>query len=202
MVKEIFLVVISTVLFSCKDSSSKESQDSTKTDKSVDKEISATAGNTRSEQYSFLSEYLDKPLPLIDSTNFNNIKATKELTVQQTELLHLDKILGENYSDVIQSIQISYRLNLSDNFSTIVMSYELGEHELLSTLINYDDDFKPIAWKEIAYDEIAEGLIRKQGNLYKDSIIVGRINYFDEVPDTTFTRFKIGENGSIKNMDE
>lgn len=72
----------------------------------------------------------------------------------------------------------------------------------MSTLINYDDDFKPIAWTEIAYDEIAEGLIRKQSKLYKDSIIVSRINYFDEVPDTTFTRFKIDKNGSLINMDE
>ena len=200
--KRIIFVVISAVLFSCKDNVSKESNDSNEADNSANKEIDTTADNPVSEEYSFLSEYPYKPVPFIDSTNFNNTKATKELTVQQRKLLHLDKILGENYSDVIQSIQISYRVNLSDNFSTIVMSYELGEHELLTTLVNYDDNFKPIAWKEIAYDEIAEGLIRKHSKIYKDSILVSKINYYEEVPDTTFTQLKIDKSGFIVNVDE
>lgn len=200
--KRIFFVVISTVLFSCKDNASKESQDSIKTGKSPDKEINTTANSPENDEYSFLSKYPYKPVPFIDSTNFNNINTEKKLTAKQKDLLHLDKILGENYSDVIQSIHINYRVNLSDNFNTIVMSCELGEHELFTTLVNYDDDFKPIAWEKIAYDEIAEGLVRKQGNIYKDSILVSKINYFNEVPDTTFTRFKIDKKGFIVNVDE
>lgn len=201
MIKGIFFVPILALLFSCKNNNN-GAQESTKTGISADEEIIAKADNPESDKYSFLSEYPYKPVPFIDSTNFDNIKATKELTIEQRDLLHLDKILGENYSDIIQSTQISYRINLSDNFNTIVMSYELGEHELLSTLINYDADFKPISWKEISYDEIAEGVIRKHSNINKDNILVSRINYYDEVPDTIFTRFKIDKNGFIVNLDE
>jgi len=201
MVRTILFLAILALLLSCKNNN-KGSQDSTKTGKSVDEEISNTVDNPESDEYSFLSEYPTKALPFVDSTNFNNITKSKQLTDQQKGLLRLDKILGENYSDIVQSLQINYRVNLSDNFSTIIMSYELGEHELLSKVINYDAHFKPIAWETIAYDEIAEGLVRKQSKIYKDSIIVSRINYFDEVPDTTFTRFKIGKNGFIVNVDE
>lgn len=200
MVKVFFFLTISAILFSCKESS-KESKDSTTTGNSENKEVNVVTENPESEEYSFLSDYPYKALPLIDSTNFNNVNSTKDLTAQQKDFLHLDTILGENYSDILQSPQISYRINLSENFSTVVITYELGEHELFSTLINYDTNFKPIAWKDIAYDEIAEGLIRKQSKIYKDSIVISQISYFDEVPDTTFTRFKLDKNGSIVNYE-
>lgn len=200
MVRTIFFLAVLAVLFSCKDSS-KESQDSSKKDKSANKNVNSVTDDSVNDEYSFLSEYPNKALPFVDSTNFNNINKAKQLTEQQKDLLRLDKILGESYSDIVQSLQINYRVNLSDNFSTIIMSYELGEHELLSKIINYDVHFMPIAWQEIAYDEIAEGLVRKQSKIYKDSIIVSRINYFDEIPDTTFTKFKIEQNGSIVNYE-
>lgn len=128
MVKGIFFVAFSTILFSCKDNN-KELQDSTNAGNTANKEVNTVTDSLSNDEYSFLSEYSYKTLPLVDSTNFNNIMATKELTVQQRKLLHMDKILGENYSDVIQSLQINYKVNLSDNFITIVMSYELGEHD-------------------------------------------------------------------------
>lgn len=199
--KRIIFIPILTILFSCKNNNN-GSQDYIETGKSTNKGINTVDDSLESDKYSFLSEYPNKPVPLIDSTNFNNLNTANELTAKQKDLLHLNKILGENYSDVIQSVQINYRINLSDNFSTIAMSYELGEHELLTTLVNYDNDFKPITWNEIAYDEIAEGLVRKQSKIYRDSIIISRISYFDEVPDTTFTSFQIDKNGLFINMEK
>ena len=62
---------------------------------------------------------------------------------------------------------LSYKLEFSDTFYTIIINVFKGEHELETILINYSLDEKMIDYKIIAYDEIAESQSRKFSKIDK-----------------------------------
>ncbi len=120
------------------------------------------------------SKFPLKNTPLIDSTNFDNIKEHYLLDANDIAELQLKELYpnidkeSSNYK-----FHASYKLNLGD-FNSIVINVFKGDHELESVLIIYDSDHKLIKVHQdndddkpsmnalvIAYDEIAEGWSRK-----------------------------------------
>jgi len=55
---------------------------------------------------------------------------------------------------------ISYKVNLSQNFYTVVVTYWVGKYEMESTLINYDMQGNVIDHQLVAYDETGKGQTR------------------------------------------
>ena len=128
--------------------------------------------NQASQTFQFLEKYPVKALPLTDSTNFDNYKNTKTLTTEQSKLLKLSKI--ESGKDV--TFRINYRLNISPNFKSLVVSYYPNEQELFTVLINYTNSFDIVDFKTIAYDEIAESFMKTESQISIDKIEVKERN--------------------------
>lgn len=143
--------------------------------------------------YRFLENYSVKNLPLTDSTNFINFNNSTVLTMEQCRLLKLDKI--ESLKDVI--FRINYRLDISPNFQSIVVSYYPNEQELFTILINYTNSYDIIDFITIAYDEIAESSLNS-----KSLISTGRIEVFQKDESSgrvemKTTKFEMKEDGQI-----
>ena len=64
----------------------------------------------------------------------------------------------------------NYRIALSDQFYTVVVTVLQGDNEMVTTLINYDLDGNIIAHELLAYDEIAEGQSKTESTIEKDRI--------------------------------
>lgn len=141
-----------------------------------------------------------KSLPLIEATNFDNIKATKELNAEQIKTFQLGKIYsGIGQEGLSYRFLPSYRLELSEEFFTIVLNVFKGEHELETLLINYDLKNNWVAHQIMAYDEIAEGWARKHADLDNNIItIVSTIYGEDEQLDTA--KYHINRFGEINQV--
>lgn len=139
-------------------------------------------------------------IPVIDTTNFDNIKKGKELNTEEIVLLELNKIypnIGKEGYDF--RIQPSYKIKLSTNFYTIILTVFKGDHELESVLINYNLQAKLITHKTIAYDEIAEGWSRKHSKIEHNSITIIDEFYGDQKQIDTI-KFQINRNGDINKI--
>lgn len=150
--------------------------------------------NQTNATFQFIEKYAVKALPLTDSTNFDNYKNITSLTKEQSSLLKLEKI--EPNKDV--AFTINYRLNLSPNFKSLVISYYPNEQELFTVLINYTYSFDIIDFKEIAYDEIAEGSIKTTSLINKDKIEVTQRDESSGSLKIKTTKYKIKKDGKIK----
>lgn len=123
-----------------------------------------------------------RKMPLIDSTNFDNIKKTNKLTYNDIKELQLQEL----YPDLLKDDSYyeaypSYKLNIG-NFKSIVTAIFKGEHELESVLIIYNQDDKlskiyqgdneepSINSLVISYDEIAEGWSRTTSKIKNNCI--------------------------------
>jgi len=143
-------------------------------------------------KFSFLEKYELKETLLKDSTSFKNSKSNNLLSKEQVELLQLNKKIKEG-----ESFKINYRINLSDKFNTIVISYQLGENELYTVLINYDENYKIIDSIEIAYDEIAESFLRKESEISKLEIKVKDTDSSSGETKTKVSIYKIQLDGKL-----
>ena len=144
--------------------------------------------------FQFIEKYSVRALPLTDSTNFDNYKGATTLTNEQSKLLKLEKI--EPDKDV--TFRINYRLNLSPNFKSLVVSYYPNEQELFTVLINYTNSFDIVDFKTIAYDEIAESFIKTKSLISKDKIEVIQRDESSGRPEIKTTKFEIKKDGQIK----
>ncbi|WP_306350390.1 hypothetical protein [Flavobacterium sp. '19STA2R22 D10 B1'] len=143
--------------------------------------------------HSFTIDSEIKNLPVTDSTNFDNYKSTHVLKPFEIDSLQLKTILkdGSDYS-------LNYSLKLSDNFKTLVITYQKGEMELFTALINYDNNYKYINHLGIAYDETAESSSRIESLIEKNQIIVKETNYGEDDSKITKERYIIKSNGDIQ----
>lgn len=152
----------------------------------------------KSNQFSFLDEYKFEKVTIKDSTNFDNYFPQKKLSKEQIKLLGINKIVVSRKLEEINNVGIRYKLNLSDDFNSIVISFQSGEHELFTVLANYSPEYSLIDWEYISYDEIAEGLIRIESEISKNKIVVFKNNYYNEVSEVETTFYNILKNGKIE----
>jgi hypothetical protein len=148
--------------------------------------------NSNDNEYSFLENVPERKTPLKDSTNFDNFSSDKSLTKNQLALLQFEKVANDPDQPIV-----NYKIDISPNFRTYVFTYFRGEHELFSTLVNYDKSFKLISKLDISYDEIAESWFRTESQITKNEIIVNELNYTEEVEKSTKTTYTIEKNGQI-----
>ena len=138
-----------------------------------------------------------KNLPIIDTTNFDNIIKLKEFNAEEIKLLQLNKIYPEiEKKGTGFKIYPAYKLELSDQYFTLIVNIFKGEHELESVLINYEKDEKLTSFKIIAYDEIAEGWSRKFSKIENNIITIIDEFYGDNIQIDT-TKFHINRFGEI-----
>ena len=135
-----------------------------------------------------IAEVIIKPLPVDDSTNFDDFDFANKLMQSQVRALKLDTTF-----DNVDEFYLSYRVDLSENFISLIINYLMGEHELFTALINYDSEFNIISSLDIAYDEIAESAFRKTSTIDTQKIIVVATNHFENEILTSY--YKINTNG-------
>ncbi|MFD0864177.1 hypothetical protein ACFQ1M_18320 [Sungkyunkwania multivorans] len=116
--------------------------------------------------YSFLQYYDYKELPLIERTRLDEKAPLKHLTRAQKKALHFKKIT-EDWEQL--DCGILYKLNISNDFKTLVVYYYWGE-ELRTLLANYDLDHNFIDAELVAFDENAEGWSSSKSTITKHRI--------------------------------
>ncbi|PZW42335.1 hypothetical protein LX95_00645, partial [Mesonia algae] len=105
-----------------------------------------------------INKIKERKVPLIDSTNFDNFKSTDFYNAEQLKVLQIKKIYPEIDNEIEYEstnkdgkppytyystkddfkVASSYKLNISDKFTTIILTTYKGEHEIESSIINYD----------------------------------------------------------------
>lgn len=139
-----------------------------------------------------------KSTPLIDSTNFDMFIDEDDYKKVDVQVLNLEKIYpnfnkeGYNYRAIA-----SYRVEISEEFHSIVVTILKGEHEMESILINYDFEGNIMDSKVISYDEIAEGQSRIESKIEENKLTINSIQWIDEKKVET-TSFQIKANGKIE----
>jgi hypothetical protein len=144
-----------------------------------------------------LAKFTVKDLPFTDSTGFDKPEGTLELTAEEAIKLKLASTIGDKDIQYIKKFNTHYRINFSDNFYSLVFCYQYSENEYFSVLVNYAKNFELIAFKEITYDEVAEGLLRNTAVLSEGKIKLIKTQYTEENPVTIMEEYLVGSDGKI-----
>ncbi len=120
-----------------------------------------------------------KQFPIVDSTNFDNYEKSG---ITDNDILK--KIKFEVKRENAENFRINYKIPFSENFTTVSITYQIGDHELFTTLITVDNENKIIDTLEISYDEIAESAFQKTSNINRNKIIVTEWNWMSGEPET------------------
>ena len=154
----------------------------------------------------FSLEFLKLPIknvPLIDSTSFDSFIEAEDYKNINAEAFQLPILYKNWHSKVYNFKAISgYRLELSKDFYSVVLTVKKGDNEMETTLINYDLEGNIIDSKLIAYDEIAEGLSSCISIIDSDTI-TQKYKYFASefnIPVTDITVFNIDSNGKFNKL--
>lgn len=144
-----------------------------------------------------ISQIKIKSIPLIDSTNFDSFIEEEDYKRVNEKALKLE-ILYPNFNKEGYKYRAiaSYKVKISKDFYTIVVTILKGEHEMESTLINYDLNGGIIDSKVISYDEIAEGQSKIESKIENNKLTVNNIFWADEKQETIQV-FEILDNGKI-----
>ena len=161
-------------------------------------EIEAVAQSSEHVTTTFKEELLKlklKTVPLVDSTSFDNFTDKGDYQKINTEALKLAKVY-KNWKELKPNYRAidAYRLNLSKDFYTVVITALQSDEEIESRLINYDLEGNVIAYEIIAYDEIVESWARTKSIIETDRIT---INYQYKVSEETGV-VKIEPNGKFR----
>ena len=138
-----------------------------------------------------------RTLPAVDSTNFDNFSKDNFYKKEAIATLQLQKIFPYYFKEGYDSKSIaSYKLEFSKDFYSLVIVTYKGDHEMVSTLINYSLNGELLDYKTISYDEIAEGWSRIESKIEKDKLTITDILWTDDKQEET-TYFKIETSGKI-----
>lgn len=139
-----------------------------------------------------------KTLPLTEETSFDSFSEIQNTNPINAEAFKLPLIYSNWYKTGYNfKLSSGYRLDYSKDFYTTVLTVKKGDHEMETTLINYNLDGQIIDYKIIAYDEIAEGFFKTTSKLEKDKITIKNIEWTDEGHESSDV-FKITSEGKIK----
>ncbi|WP_099366084.1 hypothetical protein [Sphingobacterium sp. 1.A.4] len=159
-----------------------------------EKEVSVAPTSEEKDEILAVIEGLDnRSFPLADSTNFDNVDKKGIHNPDFLKRIHFeaDEV---NFKDV----RLRYRLHYSPAYYSIVLTYPLGEHEIITTLLNINKEGKIIDFLDIAYDEIAESAFRKESVMEKDRVVLTDWNYMSEVPTKTVTNYLLTSEGRFE----
>lgn len=131
--------------------------------------------------------------PVLDSTNFDNYQV--EDGIKNDTFFKKIRFLLQNND--AENIVLNYSLNYSKGFRSYVISYYRGEHEIVTKLLNVDQNYQILDELEIAYDEIAESAFRKSSTLKAHEIVVEEWNYMSAPPIKNIENYQISKEGKF-----
>ncbi|CAM1340123.1 PA3715 family protein [Tenacibaculum aestuarii] len=178
-----YLLII-FLLFSCSKNNKEkipakgaiEKQKIEKAVETVADEIEAVAKPSEHVTTTFKEELLKlklKTVPLVDSTSFDSFIDENDYKTINAEAFQLPKVYKnwDNSKSNYRAID-AYRLNLSRDFYTVVVTVLQNEEVMESKLINYNIEGNVIASKMIAYDEIVESWARTKSTIESNKITI------------------------------
>jgi hypothetical protein len=141
-----------------------------------------------------LTAFAEKSLPLVDSTNFDNLTDMGTMTPTEIQSLQLSEMDFAESS----SFTARYRINLTNEIISLVVTYWASDVEMHTYLINYDSNMNRIDQLPISYDEIAESYIRKHARITdaNNIIVVSENSASGEVVQTE-TKFRCLNDGTF-----
>jgi len=197
-------LVITISLYNCKTSGDSKDEKKQNLNSLTDNESKIESNQMNESENvsidtSILADLINKlkvrELPYYDSTNFDNSDDYEPLKTDWIRFLKLEQIYPYDLTTV-DNIWIRDRLNISDNFISLVIGFYPGEHELFITLVNFSNDYDLIDFETIAYDEIAESCMRTESYLDKNKIAIFETDYcYEQATDTI--NYKIENTGEI-----
>ncbi len=142
-----------------------------------------------------LTKLPTRNLPITDSTSFDNFE---ESGIPDKGFLK--RIKFDPRRKDATKFRLNYKIPFSENFTSVVVSYQGGEHELFSTLITIDKEFNIIDQLEIAYDEIAESAFGKTSKIEKNKITVTSSNRMEVKPIFRDETYVLANTGKFKRL--
>ena len=133
------------------------------------------------------SDFPTISFPKKEQTNADNYDLLPALCANQARLL-----LSGLFPDA-ENFKRVYSVPFSDDFTSVVVAFQQGEHEFSTILFNLDKNNQIIDYLLIAYDEIAESAVFTESILNKDSIVVRKEFYENAI---TFT-YEISSKGEF-----
>lgn len=135
--------------------------------------------------------------PITDSTTFDNF-----VKIGMRDNGFLKRIKFDPRRKDATNFRINYKIPFSENFTSVVVTYQGGENELFTILLTVDKNDKIIDKLEIAYDEIAESAFGKTSKIEKNKIAVTSSNWMNEAKpvfkDETYVIDKTGKFEKMK----
>ncbi|WP_108809040.1 hypothetical protein [Aquimarina spinulae] len=191
-------ILVLLVLISCSQKAKEKEETVVKAQDAVAESIDSTKEVSPISFNKIISEIKTKSTPLIDATNFDSFIDEDDYKKVNIKALKLENIYpdfnkeGHHYRAIA-----SYRVEISGEFYSIVVTTLKGDHEMESVLINYDLEGNIIDSKVISYDEIAEGQSRIESKIEENELTINNILWIDEKKVET-TSFQIKANGKIE----
>ena len=149
----------------------------------------------------FLKKLKAVSLPYRDSTNFDNHTDKPQMRETEIEQLRLKSKIPDGFG-----FTLNHKLIISPQFHAVVVSYQPDNEALCTALITYDKDYNIIDMLEIAFDEIAESMFRKESTVYTDHITVENMYCVDiccmegGAPTIETTDYKIESDGTFTSL--
>lgn len=140
-----------------------------------------------------------KELPLIDTTNFDDFIEAEDFKNIDPMTLKLVSIYPDFEKHGFNAIA-AYKIELSDDYYTLVITIKKGDNEMESRLVNYTLSGDIIDHKIVAYDEIAESMFRTESKLSHNEIVVNKTEWLEDPIIKQFT-YQIVEDGTINEID-
>lgn len=132
--------------------------------------------------------------PVTDSTRFENFEQTGT-----PDTGFLKRIKFNPAQTNAKNFRLNYTIPFSNNFTSLVLTYQSGEHELFTTLITLSKEDIIIDRLDIAYDEIAESAFSKTSKIDKDRITVTDWNWMsEENPVSKIKTYILQQDGKFK----
>ncbi|GIM61227.1 hypothetical protein CAPN008_12770 [Capnocytophaga canis] len=133
------------------------------------------------------SDFPTISFPKKEQTNADNYDLLPALSANQARLL-----LSGLFPDA-ENFKRVYSVPFSDDFTSVVVAFQQGEHQFSTILFNLDKNNQIVDYLLIAYDEIAESAVFTESVLHKNSIVV-RKEFYENV--ITFT-YEISPKGEF-----
>ncbi|MFK8375942.1 hypothetical protein [Capnocytophaga canimorsus] len=133
------------------------------------------------------SDFPTISFPKKEQTNADNYDLLPALSANQARLL-----LSGLFPDA-ENFKRVYSVPFSDDFTSVAVAFQQGEHQFSTILFNLDKNNQIIDYLLIAYDEIAESAVFTESVLHKNSIVV-RKEFYENV--ITFT-YEISPKGEF-----
>ncbi|MBO6826810.1 MAG: hypothetical protein JJ879_11460 [Sneathiella sp.] len=138
-----------------------------------------------------------RELPLIVEANFGSFIDADDVNPINHRALKIETLYPDFYeSNSRYRAMASYKVVFYPNFHSVLVTYIIGEHEMETTLINYDANGNILDHQLIAYDETADGQSQIRSRLTENGIRAHRVSW-DLIKEIDEQEFAVSFDGTI-----